>query len=121
VKRPNLYAFYGSLRRGFHNYERFRPSLVYQFSTWIKGYQLYSLGEFPFAIKTSANQDAIAVEIFEINDIAIQTEIEELEYGYGYHVEIIFIDEQPVKIYLFHDKANYPLVSGGDWSKFFRG
>ena len=121
MKLPNLYAFYGSLRRGLHNHEKFRPVLHYQFSCWVKGFQLHSLGEFPFAIRTGEIEGVILVEIFEIRDLAIEKEIDLLELGYGYHIETILIDEQPVKIYLFNEKANYPLVSGGDWMKFFRG
>jgi gamma-glutamylcyclotransferase (GGCT)/AIG2-like uncharacterized protein YtfP len=116
-----LYAFYGSLRRGFHNYERFEPHLRYQFSCWLKGYQLYSFGEFPFAVKTHRDEDKILVEIFEITDAETQKQIDDLELGYGYFVETIMIDKQPVKIYLLEKSANYPLVIGGDWMKFFRG
>jgi gamma-glutamylcyclotransferase (GGCT)/AIG2-like uncharacterized protein YtfP len=117
----NLYAFYGSLRRGLHNYERFEPHLRYQFSCWIKGYQLYSFGEFPFAVKTNKDDDKILVEIFEINDVDTQKQIDDLELGYGYLMEVIMIDKQSVKIYLLEKNTNYPLVIGGDWVKFFRG
>ena len=116
----NLYAFYGSLRRGLHNHERFAPHLHYRFSSWIKGYQLYSFGDFPFAFKTLQQENRILVEVFEINDAETQKQIDDLELGYGYYFEMIEIDGQPVKIYLYNEKANYPLVSGGDWVKFFR-
>jgi len=117
----NLYAFYGSLRRGLRNYELFMPHLEYRFSTWAKGFQLYSLGDFPFAFKTGSVADRILVEVVEIKNPHIEKQIDALELGYGYHSEIILIDQQPVKIYLFRQKANYPLVGGGDWLKFFRG
>jgi gamma-glutamylcyclotransferase (GGCT)/AIG2-like uncharacterized protein YtfP len=117
----SLYAFYGSLRRGLHNYQRFESHLHYQFSCWLKGYQLYSFGEFPFAIKTHRDEDKILVEVFEIAHEEIQRQIDDLELGYGYFIEEILIDEKPVKIYLFENKANYPLAAGGDWVKFFRG
>ncbi len=117
----HLYAFYGSLRRGLHNYERFELHLRYHFSCWIKGYQLYSFGEFPFAVKTNNDKDQILIEIFEINDVEIQKQIDELELGYGYFMEAIMIDKQSVKIYLLEKNTNYPLVIGGDWVKFFRG
>lgn len=117
----NLYAFYGSLRRGLHNHEVFKPHLNYQFSIWLQGFQLYSFGDFPFAIRTEKKVDKILVEVFEIEKKEIEKQIAELELGYGYHSESVFIDHVPVKIYLLKESANYPLVSGGDWVKFFRG
>jgi gamma-glutamylcyclotransferase (GGCT)/AIG2-like uncharacterized protein YtfP len=117
----NLYAFYGSLRRGLHNYEQFSRFLNYRFSTWITGFQLYSLGDFPFALFTNNVNDRILIEVFEIQDLETQKEIDDLELNYGYHCETIVIDGEPVKIYVFKEKANYPPVSGGDWVKFFRG
>ncbi|MBI3218634.1 MAG: gamma-glutamylcyclotransferase [Bacteroidetes bacterium] len=118
---PNLYAFYGSLRRGLANYQKFKPHLRYRYSQWVNGFQLYSFGEFPFAYKTNLETDRILVEVFEITSTETQQQIDALEFGYGYHVEQIILEGQPVNIYLFRDKANYPLVSGGDWVKFFRG
>jgi len=117
----NRFAFYGSLRRGLQNYDLFKPHLEYRFSTWVKGFQLYSLGDFPFAFKTGSTADRILVEVVEITNPEIEKQIDELELGYGYHSEIMLIDQQSVKIYLFQEKANYPLVSSGDWLKFFRG
>ncbi len=115
------YAFYGSLRRGLANYQKFKPHLHYRYSIWLKGFQLYSLGDFPFAYRTDSATDKILAEVFEIAHPSTQQLIDQLEFNYGYHAEVIMIDEKPVKIYLFRDKANYPLVSGGDWMKFFRG
>jgi gamma-glutamylcyclotransferase (GGCT)/AIG2-like uncharacterized protein YtfP len=118
---PHLYAFYGSLRRGLQNHERFKAHLRYRFSSWLKGYQLYSLGDFPFAVRSAKADDKILVEVVEVTDPQIQKQLDDLELGYGYHIENILIEEQPVKIYLFKDKANYPLVPSGDWAKSFRG
>jgi gamma-glutamylcyclotransferase (GGCT)/AIG2-like uncharacterized protein YtfP len=115
-----LYAFYGSLRRGLDNHVRFQDHLQYQFSCWIKGYQLYSMGDFPFAIKTENKGDKILVEVFKITDTETQKEIDQLELDYGYYIEIAQIQKMPVKIYLMKNNANYPLVAGGDWVTFFR-
>jgi gamma-glutamylcyclotransferase (GGCT)/AIG2-like uncharacterized protein YtfP len=114
------YAFYGSLRRGLQNHEPYKSHLRYQFSCWIKGFQLYSLGDFPFAWKTGIESDKILVEVFEIDNLQVEEQINQLEKGYGYIDDTILIDEKPAKIYLFKDKANYPIVLEGDWLKFFR-
>jgi gamma-glutamylcyclotransferase (GGCT)/AIG2-like uncharacterized protein YtfP len=117
----NLYAFYGSLRRGLENYGLFQSHLHYQFSCWITGFTLFSMGDFPFAVKTDNENDKILVEIFEITDEETQKKIDELELGYDYYLETILIDKKPTKIYVMKNNANYPAVIGGDWVKFFRG
>ncbi len=117
----NLFAFYGSLRFGLSNHTAFASFLKYRFSAWIEGYEMYSLGDFPFAIRTDESPDKMLVEIFEIEDAEVRMQIDLLELGYGYHKETIVIEGQSVTIYLFKEKANYPKVNGGDWLKFFRG
>ncbi len=117
----NLYAFYGSLRRGLHNYQQFKPNLKYCYSTWLSGFQLFSLGDFPFAIKSGNTDDRVLIEVIEIEDETTRLKIDELELSFGYYSEVVQIDGSEVKIYLFSDKANYPQVKSGDWVKFFRG
>jgi gamma-glutamylcyclotransferase (GGCT)/AIG2-like uncharacterized protein YtfP len=119
--KSNLYAFYGSLRRGLHNYQQFKPNLKYRFTAWLSGFQLFSLGDFPFAIKSGNDADKVLIEVFEIEDEITRRKIDELEVGFGYHSEVVLIEDVEIKIYLFTDKANYPQVQGGDWVKFFRG
>jgi gamma-glutamylcyclotransferase (GGCT)/AIG2-like uncharacterized protein YtfP len=117
----NLFAFYGSFRFGLSNHMAYASFLKYRFSAWIKGYEMYSFGDFPFAIRTDESADKILVEVFEIENAEVRMQIDQLEHGYGYHKETIVIEEQSVTIYLFNEKANYPKVNEGDWVKFFRG
>jgi gamma-glutamylcyclotransferase (GGCT)/AIG2-like uncharacterized protein YtfP len=109
----NLFAFYGSLRRGMENYE--------PLSTWFTGYQLYSLGPYPFAYRTGSPTDKILVEVFEVTNLETRNTIHQIEMEAGYFMDTIIIDEQLVNIYLYENKADYPFVFGGDWVKFFRG
>lgn len=117
----NLYAFYGSLRRGMENYEPLKENLRYKFSTWLTGYQLYSLGPYPFAYRTGSSTDKILVEVFEVTNLETRNTIHQIEMEAGYFMDTIIIDEQLVNIYLYENKADYPFVFGGDWVKFFRG
>lgn len=117
----NLFAFYGSLRFGLSNHTVYASFLKYRFTAWIKGYEMYSLGDFPFAIRTDESADKMLVEVFEIENAEVRMQIDQLELGYGYHKETIVIEGQSVTIYLFKEKANYPKVNEGDWVKFFRG
>ncbi|MFM8849164.1 MAG: gamma-glutamylcyclotransferase [Cytophagales bacterium] len=116
----NLFAFYGSLRRGMENYEPLKEYLHYQYHTWLHGYQLYSLGPYPFAYRTDSPSDKILVEVFEINHQPTIDTIHKIEMDAGYFLDTTLIDGQPVNIYLYVHKADYPFVFGGDWVKFFR-
>lgn len=121
MNQSNLYAFYGSLRRGMENYEPLKENLRYQFSIWITGYQLYSLGPYPFAYRTGSPTDKILVEVFEVTNLVTEQTIHQIEMEAGYFLDTITIDGQSVKIYLYENKADYPFVFGGDWVQFFRG
>jgi gamma-glutamylcyclotransferase (GGCT)/AIG2-like uncharacterized protein YtfP len=121
MNQSNLYAFYGSLRRGMENYEPLKENLRYQFSIWITGYQLYSLGPHPFAYSTGSPTDKILVEVFEVTNLVTEQTIHQIEMEAGYFLDTITIDGQSVKIYLYENKADYPFVFGGDWVQFFRG
>jgi gamma-glutamylcyclotransferase (GGCT)/AIG2-like uncharacterized protein YtfP len=116
----SLYAFYGSLRRGMENYEPLKSNLRYQFSAWLTGYQLYSLGPYPFAIRTGSPTDKILVEVFEVANLETEQTIDQIEMDAGYFRDTITIDGHSVKLYLYKNKADYPFVFGGDWVKFFR-
>ncbi len=116
----NLFAFYGSLRRGMENYEPLKEHLHYQFHVWLAGYQLYSLGPYPFAIRTGSPTDKILVEVFEVTNVDTRNTIHQIEMEAGYFMDTIVIDGQLVNIYLYENKADYPFVFGGDWVKFFR-
>jgi gamma-glutamylcyclotransferase (GGCT)/AIG2-like uncharacterized protein YtfP len=115
----NLFAFYGSLRRGMENYAHYRNELHYMFSARIQGFQLYSRGAYPHAVKSSAHH-SIVVEVFRIDNEATRKSIDQLELDEGYYIEYVTIHDSPVKIYLFHEPGNYQEVIGGDWVTFFR-
>lgn len=115
----NLFAFYGSLRRGMENYEPHRNELHYMFSARIAGFRLYSRGDYPHAVRATPEY-SIVVEIFRIDNPATRAAIDQLERDAGYYVDYVTIRDQSVKIYLFHGDGNYQEVIGGDWVTFFR-
>lgn len=61
-------AVYGTLKRGFYNYNRFNSCFPFNFiySEVIKGFSLYDLGSYPTAIENE--NDKITIEIFEVSD-----------------------------------------------------
>jgi len=120
MENTTVFAFYGSLRRGMENHTLHRDHLEYLFSARIRGYRLYSKGDFPVAVKSTAKSDSIVVEIFRIADRATREMIHKLEMDEGYFLETITIDNVEVNIYLVERPGNYPVVQSGDWVTFFR-
>lgn len=120
MENTTVFAFYGSLRRGMENHTLHREHLEYLYSARIRGYRLYSKGDFPIAVKSSSKSDSIVVEIFRIADRSTREMIHKLEMDEGYFLETIKIDDIDVSIYLVASAENYPLVTDGDWVTFFR-
>lgn len=121
MTNSSLYAFYGSLRRGMRLYNQFHFALQYHHSAWLKGYELYSLGNYPYAVKSTIPDRKILVEIFSITEPEIEKEIFELEAGAGYHLAQQAFDDRIINIFLYDDmSANNMRVDSGDWVTFFR-
>ena len=120
MEKTSVFAFYGSLRRGMENHVLHKNHLKYLFSARLRGYRLYSRGEFPVAVKSSNADDSIVVEIFKITDRATREMIHKLEMDEGYYYESIAVDGVDAGIYLFKDVENYQPVRNGDWVTFFR-
>jgi gamma-glutamylcyclotransferase (GGCT)/AIG2-like uncharacterized protein YtfP len=115
-----IFAFYGSLRRGMENHVLHKNHLKYLFSARLRGYNLYSRGEFPVAVKSNNANNSIVVEIFSIADRTTREMIHKLEMDEGYFLETVSIDGVDAGIYLVESPENYPLVKSGDWVTFFR-
>ena len=115
----SLYAFYGSLRMGMVNYEAYKHALDYQFSAKLRGFKLYAMKEFPFAVRTNNHDDSILVEVFKITRQAAEKSIHELELGIGYYYDEVNLNSVTAGIYLFSSPGNYSEVKGGDWVEFF--
>jgi gamma-glutamylcyclotransferase (GGCT)/AIG2-like uncharacterized protein YtfP len=115
----SLYAFYGSLRRGMRLHNQFKSDLHYSHSAWLKGYDLYSLGNYPFAVKSSDSSHKILVEVTEILNVETEKSIHDIELEAGYYAEKILIGDNLVTIFLFEEAANYLRIDSGDWVIFF--
>jgi len=120
MENTTVFAFYGSLRRSMENHILHHDHLEYLFSTRIRGYRLYSKGDFPIAVKSIAKSDSIVVEIFSIADRSTREMIHKLEMDEGYFLDTVTISDVDAGIYLFESSENNPLVQGGDWVTFFR-
>jgi len=119
MNKDSLYAFYGSLRKGMNNYELYKEAMDYLFSARLKGFKLYSRGQYPCVIK-SGERDSVLVEVFKIIDPLFERKIHEMEMSEGYTYEEVMIDDQNIGIYVFEDVRNFQEVKSGDWVSFFR-
>ena len=120
MENINAFAFYGSLRRGMENHTLHAHQLEYLFSARLRGYQLYSRGGFPIAVKSPSSTNSIVVEVFKIVDRPTIEMIHKLEMDEGYILERLTVDNIQANIYLYENAKNYPLVESGDWVTFFR-
>lgn len=101
-----------------HN--QFRASLHYKYSLWLKGYAMFSLGNYPYATVSSDNKDRILTELFEITDPEIEAEINRIEIEAGYVRTEFQLNGIPIFIFIYEDlTANNMKVDSGDWVSFF--
>jgi Uncharacterized conserved protein len=119
MQMPQYYLFYGSLRKGMSLHQRFESDLEYHYSLWLKGYELYALEDYPFAIKSNDPETKILVDVFEIKSQQTVDEIHQIEMAAGYFFEVIKLNDTKAGIYLFENHANEPKVEGGDWVNFY--
>ena len=93
--------------------------MEYLSTTWIDGFVLYSLGDYPYAVPSSRKSDRICVELFRITDRSIEQSIHEMELDSEYYYDEVAIDGRKFGIYLFpHARPGDRLVASGDWMEF---
>lgn len=109
------FAFYGSLRKGMYNYDKYYNDLNYLFSARLSGYKLFSLGSYPSAVKTHLSEHAIAVDVFRIITKSTRTLIHKIEMDAGYYFELIEFRNYRLGIYLMEKMDDSNIVKGGDW------
>ncbi|HRK53314.1 MAG TPA: gamma-glutamylcyclotransferase [Cyclobacteriaceae bacterium] len=115
----NLFAFYGSLRRGMVNFYNYQADLKYLKTRRIFGYELFALETYPYAVKSINESNSIVVEIFLIENTRAAEAIHKMEIDAGYIFELIEVDGEKVGIYLFEHSGGNSKVESGDWVEFF--
>lgn len=120
----SYFLFYGSLRPGMYNYERFFNKNNHEVvldNVRIKGYKLYDLGAYP-AIKSSDLNDSVECTLIRIDDTQTIRIIHAMEIGAGYKANGCKLETDAgiihANIYEYID--NIPeklLIKSGDWVK----
>ncbi|MBL0739609.1 gamma-glutamylcyclotransferase [Chryseolinea lacunae] len=121
MTETDLFAFYGSLRRGMENYNVYAEHLQYIRTAVVKGYALYSLIDYPYAVKTDNPNDLLVVELFAIADLQTKQIIHEMELDAGYIFSTLTLTEGKIGIYTFATAGEGDAhVPGGDWVVYHR-
>ncbi|MEQ9593542.1 MAG: gamma-glutamylcyclotransferase family protein [Cyclobacteriaceae bacterium] len=119
MEEDPLFAFYGSLRTGMYNHKEFERHLEFVRTVRLKGFKLYALDDYPYAIRTSNHDESIVVELFRIRNGKVRMEIEKMELDAGYIRDEMEVGGYLAVIYIFEKVENNQEVPGGDWIEFF--
>src|SRR5688572_8090553 len=91
---PKTFAFYGSLRAGYHNHYLVERGVGTKFEGVVElnGYKMFDIGNgaFPFVVKTTDASDTITVELYTLPDREYAGYIHGMELGAGYGTEEVF-------------------------------
>jgi gamma-glutamylcyclotransferase (GGCT)/AIG2-like uncharacterized protein YtfP len=106
--------FYGSLKQGEFNFDRFgQGSQKYIKTVTLDGYNLYDLSWYPGLTKGDGK---VIVELHEVDDHAFEN-IKRMEAGAGYIEGKEKIDDVEASIFFY--KGNLqgkPLIQNGNWT-----
>lgn len=115
-----LVAVYGTLKRGYSNYDRLLAGREPLFRGFVViPYRLYASPEYPMLVPAPGEEHAVLVEVFEVDEPKLE-ELDALEAPYHYRRETIHPRElgRSAAIYV-HDApppAGFERVSSGDWT-----
>ncbi|HEX5170563.1 MAG TPA: gamma-glutamylcyclotransferase [Cyclobacteriaceae bacterium] len=118
MNKAGLYAFYGTLRLGMENHTLFERGMQFLNTVELKGFRLISLGEYPYAVKSTNPAQSIIAELFFLDDLTAKS-IHDIEIEAGYYYDEIQIDQNLYGIYLFKEANPYDEeIGSGDWASF---
>lgn len=115
------HLFYGSLRSGQYNFNRFGPGTQKYIKTLrIPGFKMVNLGYYPCVTESDNLQDEITVELHEVSEGAAE-KIYFMEKGAGYLPKYIEIDGEKCVIYfctpefIKQSGKENNIIESGDW------
>ena len=111
-------AVYGTLKRGFENYERLLPGERPVLVTLAQlPYRLYAGAEYPMLVPDDT-LGPVALEIYQVGEDKLR-ELDALEAPYGYRRESVYLESlgEDVEIYVHPAPApeGFELVPDGEW------
>lgn len=121
MNKERLFAFYGTLRREMTNYRVYQSGMKFVESITLSGFQLYSLGDYPYAVRCKDEKSTIQAELFEVFDPTTAHEIHLMEIASGYYYDEVQHKRKSYGIYLFSAaQTSDELIISGDWVSYIR-
>ena len=123
-KTGNLYAVYGTLRKGFGNYNRLLNNEHCEYLGTQRtdpNFTMVSLGGFPVVIPSGKKE--VTIEVFRVNQPRIDKQLDFLE-GYPSFYQKMKIQTQwgEADMYILsEDYLGKKEVESGDWKEFIQG
>ena len=123
-KTGNLYAVYGTLRKGFGNYNRLLNNEHCEYLGTQRtdpNFTMVSLGGFPGVIPSGKKE--VTIEVFRVNQPRIDKQLDFLE-GYPSFYQKMKIQTQwgEADMYILsEDYLGKKEVESGDWKEFIQG
>jgi gamma-glutamylcyclotransferase (GGCT)/AIG2-like uncharacterized protein YtfP len=112
----NRIAVYGSLKKGLHNHKLLESSRFVK-DTYVRGFNMYSLGSFPCVVPNEDGSGSITVEVYDVTD-EVLVNLDRLEGYPRFYDRDTFYTKcgLPVLMYYMHDhRSSDDLVSSGCW------
>lgn len=116
----DLYAVYGSLRKGYWNHNWALGDAEYVSTTTVKGYRLGDNGCFPAAIE--CRDRSVTVEVYDVTnvDTDIIDQMDGMEFNCGYTRRLVWADDgNQVWMYVMPDVLadRFDIdIPTGDWT-----
>jgi gamma-glutamylcyclotransferase (GGCT)/AIG2-like uncharacterized protein YtfP len=121
---PEIYAVYGTLRRGFGNHRIINKEPLK--TETLAGYAMFTNGGFPMIIPAKKT-NKITIELYEISDVETKIRLDNLE---GYHQgsdsgmylrRKVFTSKGESWIYIWNRGVDrLELIKSGDFKKYYR-
>lgn len=84
-------------------------------------FKMYSLGEYPYVVRSENPDDTIVAELFLVDDEKTEQTVNHLESDAGYILEPVIIAEEKFEIFVFTSAGpDDPQIRSGDWVQFVR-
>ncbi len=118
------FAAYGTLRKGSYNYDRFKRHFQDDFNhvetIETKGIKMYDCtsGHYPYGVKDEKSD--VIIDIIECSQSCFDA-ITGMEYGAGYNLTTIIIDNKPVHTFLLNNEGQNwagSKIVPKDWVKY---
>ena len=101
------------------NYRLFENDLNFLRTIELGGFKMFSLGPYPYIIRTGNSDDKIVGDLFKVTNIETEQTIHKMELDAGYIFSEVEIAGIKFGIYLLEAaNADNPEVRNGDWSAF---